>query len=447
MTPISVDDSGGKTPVFQYRPGIVSALLQIYRLGILITIAWLIREHHVRLRVQGDRPIAVAEVRAFLPDAHRLIADASPRGGLTVLSSNGSPIGYAARTMPQSREVVGYSGPTDALIVFDADDKVLGVAIRHSYDTPSHVEDVKFDLLFMENWNGRTWEEIAAIEKLSAAGIYGVSGATRTSECLAESIGQRIRSGQSGNSDESGAAISWRLRWQDAALAGVVVLGCLFAFWKKPRFQRWRPWFQVAVFVVLGFVLGDLLAQSLFLGWMESGIPWRTTPGVVLLAAAAFLIPWTTRIPLYCTWICPHGHAQRWLMKIIPASWTLKLHDAAKPLLKSIPVLLLLVVLLTSFLQLPLDLAGIEPFDAYLIRSAGIATLIVAGAGLILSLVIPMAYCKYGCPTGLLLAFVRRHAGESRPGLRDGIALLFLALAVILYRYHDAFQHWLIATS
>lgn len=345
--------------------------------------------------------------------------------------------------MPESREITGYSGPTDGLIVFGPEEKVVGVAIRHSYDTPSHVEDVKYDFLFMENWNGRTWEEIAAIEDLGEAGIYAVSGASRTSECLALSIGHRLRAGTPG---ETAAAPRFRLRWQDGALAGIVILGCLFAFWKKPRFQRWRPWFHVAVFVVLGFVLGDLIAQSLLLGWIESGIPWRTTPGVVLLVAAAFLVPWITRVPLYCTWICPHGHAQRWLMKVVPANWTLKLHKAAKPLLKSIPVLLLLIVLLVSFLQLPLDLAGIEPFDAYLLKSAGMATLVVAVAGLLLSLVIPMAYCKYGCPTGLLLAFVRRRAHQKAPGLRDLLALGFLGIAFGLYRYHDTVAAWLVGT-
>ena len=73
-------------PVFS---AIVSALLQIYRLAILVAIAWLVREHHLKLRVQGDRPITVSEVRAFLPDAHRLVPDESPRAGLEILASDG----------------------------------------------------------------------------------------------------------------------------------------------------------------------------------------------------------------------------------------------------------------------------------------------------------------------------------------------------------------------
>ena len=87
--------------------------------------------------------------------------------------------------MPESRDVIGYSGPTDALVVFDSSDQVLGVAIRHSYDTPSHVEDVTLDLLFMESWNGKSWDEIGAIQDFGEAGIYAVSGATRTSEGVA----------------------------------------------------------------------------------------------------------------------------------------------------------------------------------------------------------------------------------------------------------------------
>ena len=64
--------------------------------------------------------------------------------------------------------------------------------------------------------------------------------------------------------------------------------------------------------------------------------------------------------------------------------------------------------------------------------------LVIAILGLLASLFIPLAYCKYGCPTGLLLVFVRRHGGKNRPGLQDGVALIFLALAFALYYFHDS---------
>lgn len=407
----------------------IPVLIQIWRLFVIVAIVWMVRQQHVRALVQGERPITISEAREFLPETHNLKPDAGPRRGLTVLNREGQPIGYVARTMPQSREIIGYSGPTDALMVFGADKKLVGIAIRHSYDTPSHVEDVKLDLLFMETWNGRTWDEIAGLQDLRASKIYGVSGATRTSEALAQSVA--LRAAAAGG--KIAAKNQFRLDWQDAGLILVVLSGLALAFVKRPWLQRRKLWVSIAIFVYLGLVSGDLLAQALLVGWAETGLPWRVTPGLVLLAAAAFFVPLTARHPVYCTHLCPHGHAQRWLMKVIPARWKLGLHADIKWGLRALPPLLIAVVLLTTFLNLPLDLAGIEPFDAYLIASAGLATTVVAVVSLLVSIFIPMAYCKYGCPTGWLLEFVR----VDRFGPKDATGAALLALAALLYFGND----------
>lgn len=44
-----------------------------------------------------------------------------------------------------------------------------------------------------------------------------------------------------------------------------------------------------------------------------------------------------------------------------------------------------------------------------------------------------MAYCKFGCPTGWLLEFVRRRAGKDRFSERDWMGLVLFALALALY--------------
>jgi len=414
-----------------YPPAIGVFLLQIYRVAVLLAIAWLVRAHHDRLRVQGDWPITVAEVRTFLEDAHRLTVDSGPRGGLEVLDDSGERIGYAVRTMPQSREVVGYSGPTDVLVVFDDADEVAGIAIRHSYDTPSHVEDVKEDFLFMESWNGRSWEEIASITDLAEAEIWAVSGATRTSEAVAESITHRLASVPGQEAEGMERRVQWG--WRDWALAGFLAIGSLFAFQKSKRLQRWRWLYSTATIGLLGFWLGDLIAQSLLVGWAESRVPWEATPGLVLFVAASFLLPLFTRQPVYCQFICPHGNLQRWAMKVMPARWKRPLPDDGKWIGRWIPVMLLVVVVLVSFLQLDFDLAGIEPFDAYVVKSAGVATISVAVVGLLISLFYPMAYCKYGCPTGWLLEFVRRRSGRGKFSERDWIGLALLALAAALH--------------
>jgi NosR/NirI family nitrous oxide reductase transcriptional regulator len=89
-------------------------------------------------------------------------------------------------------------------------------------------------------------------------------------------------------------------------------------------------------------------------------------------------------------------------------------------------------VLIITFLTLPLDLAHLEPFDAYSLRAAGVATIAIAIAGLVAAPFIPMAYCHYGCPTGALLNFIRSHGPEDRFGRRDFAALLLVVLAAAL---------------
>lgn len=285
------------------------------------------------------------------------------------------------------------------------------------------------DFLFMKKWNGRPWAEIAKITDLGEAGIYGVSGATRTSDAVAKSITHRLAVAEG----RAGVERRLTLTWRDGVLAGFLALGCLFAFWKAKAFQRWRWVYSVATIAGLGLWMGDLIAQSLLVGWMESRVPWEATPGLVLFVVAAFLVPWFTGQPVYCQFICPHGNLQRWTMKVLPARWKRPLAEDGKWIGRTVPAMLLLLVLGVSFLQLDFDLAGIEPFDAYLLTGAGLATIGVALAGLAVSLWYPMAYCKYGCPTGWLLEFVRKRTGRDRFSDRDWIGLGLLGVAVALY--------------
>ncbi len=84
-------------------------------------------------------------------------------------------------------------------------------------------------------------------------------------------------------------------------------------------------------------------------------------------------------------------------------------------------------MLIVVVLPLNFDLASLEPFDAYVIRSAGVATIAVAGIGLLAAVSVPKAYCKYGCPTGALLEFVRARGPGDKFGKRDVAAGLLLA--------------------
>jgi len=56
---------------------------------------------------------------------------------------------------------------------------------------------------------------------------------------------------------------------------------------------------------------------------------------------------------------------------------------------------------------------------------------VIAVLGLVASVFIPQAYCRFGCPTGALLNFVRSTGSADHWGRRDSTALAFLATGLI----------------
>ena len=411
--------------------------LQFYRFAIVATIAWLIRDVAVRQRIQGDSPVTTAEIVSFLPAAASLRPDDSARDGLFVLDREGRELGYVVRTQPACRDIIGYAGTTDALVVLDRDWKILGLKTHASEDTESYLKDIALDRRFLKKWNGLTWDAAAALD-LKAAGIEGVSGSTMTSMAIAQSVKARLQLSR----DQLAERAPLRFAWRDYALFAVIAAAGLMAFGPPAVRHRWKRPYQWALIVYVGLIAGDLLAQKILVGWTRSGIPWTTAPGLVLLAAAALLVPLTTGKPLYCHHICPHGAAQELLSHYRPARFQINLSAPVIRGLEYLPFALVFFTLTVALLALPFDLAGLEPFAAYVIRSAGVATLAVAAVGLIASFFVPQAYCRFGCPTGALLNFVRARGPTDTFSRRDFSALTLVALAVALHAHYLTVLRW-----
>jgi len=417
------------------------ALLQLYRLAVLVVVAWIVRTHAVHLRVSGLTPLSLDEIRAVLPDAAELRDDPGERAGVFIHDAKGGQIGYAVRTAPISDSVIGYRGWTDSLIVLDPGLRVLGVRVRSSQDTREHVGDVKGDPYFLKKtWKGKAWDLVASTTP-EQAGIEGVAGASMTSLAVAEGVQKRLLAWK----DEAAAATPVRWRAHDFGVIAVTLAALVLAF----TGTHGRPWlrrgFQVLVIGYIGFVTGDLLAQSLIAGWAQNGAPWRSAPGLVSLLAAALAVPWAAGKPLYCQHLCPHGAAQELVHKIAPRRWRIGIRADLDRALRWLPPGLLAVVLVVAMLGLPIDLAHLEPFDAYVVQAAGWITIGLAIAGLIASLFVPMAYCHYGCPTGALLNFIRARGRADRFGLRDFTAALLAALAWALSHFYLPIHQWMTA--
>lgn len=357
-----------------------------------------------------------------LPEADSIEAHPVWPGTFTMFNKERTTIGYALRTAPSQEYLHGYQGPTDILIVLDAmAEEVIRIQFRKSYDNEEYYERILDDPEWLDLYNGLTIQEILAIDQSK---VEGVSGATHTSWAIADSVARRLARFEADRAPEN-----TEIPWRNLGLITLTLGALLFSLTKLRGNALARLLWQILVVVVLGLILGDLLSQALLLGWVQHGLPLADSWGLIALAAAALIIPWASGHQLYCHQLCPHGFLQRWLSRlpIKPVKIPLVVHQV----LTHLPSLLLVMLTASVIIGLSWNVAAFEGFDAWLWRSAGIATLVIALLGLVTSIFSPLAYCKYGCPTGALFKFLRKSSGQNKPGLRDLIAGLLTLLAVI----------------
>jgi Na+-translocating ferredoxin:NAD+ oxidoreductase RnfG subunit len=376
-----------------------------------------------KVSLRFPEPITLAEVQVLEKDATELRPSKMP-DGLDVLDAAGKRIAIAVHTSPVSDAVIGYKGPANTLMLLNAEGTALKrIALRKTYDTKRYVAYVTGDRYFMNLFNEMPLDRLA---ELNMDKIEGVSGATETSRAVAEAL--MLRSQALLEAQPAGWLRHLRWRWQDTGHVAVLVAAFLMAF----THLRGIPWVRhlhhAGLVVYVGFLAGEILSQSLFGGWAAHGTPWQNAPGLLLLGTVALLAPVFTGKQLYCHHICPHGALQQLLARRLPWQW--RLPAWLDRLLAQAPLVLLALVLFAFVRGWGwLNLNAIEPFDAYLVRVAGWGTIAVAIVGVVAALFTPLAYCKYGCPSGALFRLLRFTGDNDRLGVRDWLAAAVLGAA------------------
>lgn len=376
-------------------------------------------------------PLVVDDARAVFESAHSVEQDEELLSLWYVKNEQGHEIGSILRTTPSADNIIGYQGPTETRICFDFTGQIVGISIGKSYDNEPYVTYVRDDEYFLTLFNDLKLEDLATLD-LQEAGVEGVSGATMTSMAIADGL---IAAAEQQRKDLETAQrppeplLKWTLR--DFGTAAVIIAGLIMALTSLRGKTFLRVGFQLLLIVYLGLINGDMLSQAMIVGWAQAGVPWSKAGGLVLLTVAAFLVPVTTRRNAYCTHLCPHGAAQQLLKNRLP--WQLHLPPWLTRALKLIPAVLLVWCAIVAMASLPFSLVDIEPFDAWVFRVAGWATITIAVIGLVASLFVPMAYCRYGCPTGALLNFLRYNSHSERWSRRDWFALIVMVLAFGLW--------------
>jgi len=375
-----------------------------------------------------DRPGA-DDVLELFPDFQTLRSDPVRPALLRVADSDGNLLGYVFRSSPAADNLVGYQGPTDTLVALDPQEQVIGIRIRKSFDNEPYVRYVREEDYFLNLFNKYTLTQLAELNVFEAR-VEGVSGATMTSITVADAVVLAAKKAQTKVEPASASQPPPLVSQRDLTSIGVVLFGLLIGLTQLRKYRQLRLVLQIVVIAVLGIVNGDMLSQAVVVGWAQSGVPWKLASGLVFVSAVAFVVPMISKQQTYCHQLCPHGAVQQLVKKQLPWQW--RVPDWLRRLLSLLPYVLLGWCVLVGMLHLNFSLVDIEPFDAWVYQAAGTATITIAVFGLGASLFVPMAYCRYGCPTGALLGFLRFNSRSDVWNRSDWLATALLVITLAL---------------
>ena len=84
-------------------------------------------------------------IQQVLPEAAS-ISERSPTELANVVDVDGKELGFVVRTSPVTDHILGFSGPTNMLLVFDQQKTLVAAHVLSSRDTRDHVDKVLQDL-------------------------------------------------------------------------------------------------------------------------------------------------------------------------------------------------------------------------------------------------------------------------------------------------------------
>jgi NosR/NirI family nitrous oxide reductase transcriptional regulator len=185
---------------------------------------------------------------------------------------------------------------------------------------------------------------------------------------------------------------------------GLLLLFGLFSFFNK-NLRKFRTPFLITLIAVFGFAGGDFISLSMLRGYLTGAVPFLGNPILWILLILSLVLPLITNKAFYCSQLCPFGALQELAGKIPFPPRKVPLH--LRRYLSSFRTLLFGVLALIIIMDYSLDLSLVEPFAAFLYTVAAPITLVLAMVSLVLSLFYRKPWCRWFCPTGQFLEYLR----------------------------------------
>jgi polyferredoxin len=141
-------------------------------------------------------------------------------------------------------------------------------------------------------------------------------------------------------------------------------------------------------------------------GWLINGVVFEMQAFLIIVLILSVVLPLFTKRAFYCTYVCPFGALQELAGKTCKRK--VKIPRSVTKVLRFIRPLILLVVLLLLAFGLSLPLGDMEPFSIFHLKAASLVVIVLASLMVIVSVFIPKFWCKYLCPTGMILELFRK---------------------------------------
>ena len=312
---------------------------------------------------------------------------------------------FVVNTRVLAKDVQGYGGPVPLKIHIDKDGRLTAIEAEPNAESPSFFDRAKE---LFSRWQGKT------IDEAMAEDVDAVSGATFSSKAIIRNVQRGLAyakqhgladggKGAQKESAERTVATGWTLGSIVALIA--VLLGAVVPLFTN---NRRLHLVQLAVnVVVLGLWTGTFVSYTLFLRVFSGGVSLSaigTLATPLLMLIVALLYPLAGRSGHYCAHVCPFGSAQelagklsRRKLRITPR--VLRVLTALRNLLWGV----LMALLLTGTCSAWIDY---ELFTAFIYSSASVWVIVLAMLFLVLSVWVPRPYCRFVCPTGVLMKSV-----------------------------------------
>lgn len=314
---------------------------------------------------------------------------------IIVKNVNDEQIGCVLHSMPSCSDISGYAANVPVLIGLNNEKKVVGLELQENKETEWFVERVLSKGL-LNSWTGLVASDAAVVK------VDAVSGATMTSDAIIKSVHRRLAAFEKVIEKQQGMSF---VQVVNEFVAWAFLAVSVFAFLPKSPLAKYRKYVLLASVLIPGFWLSRFVSLALVGGWASAGVPIETQLYMVVLAVLALIIPLLTGKGYYCTWYCPFGAAQELIGNLCPKKFTPS--GEFREFLVRLRPSILMVISFLLIAGVKIDLNCVEPFSAFVIKSASFVMFVFALVFLLISFVVRRPWCNYFCPTGQILECVR----------------------------------------